>query len=105
MIDVHLPVFEENDYMTEYLVTPEFLIKNMKSIGLRLVETDLFGNVFEKNKVFFEQYAKDEEINETRRWFMKVKEYYNQEDPMNKSCFYFTKLSRYYVFQKEDNTK
>lgn len=105
MIDVHLPVFEEDVYETEYLVTPEFMIKNMKTIGLRLVETDLFGHVFEKNKSFFEGYAKDEEINETRKWFMKVKEYYNQEDPMNKSCFSFTKLSRYYVFQKEDNTK
>ena len=103
-IEVHLPAFEEGVYVTEYLVSSEFMIKNMKSIGLRLVESDLFANVFEKNRNFFEKYAKDEEINETRKWLMGVKEYYNQEDSMNKSCFSFTKLNRYYVFQKEDKT-
>ena len=35
---------------------------------------------------------------------MKVKEYYN-DDPVNKSCYTYTKLNRYYIFQKEDDSK
>ena len=31
------------------------------------------------------------------------KEFYNQEDPVNKSCFTYSKLNRYYVFQNEDD--
>ena len=31
---------------------------------------------------------------------MKVAEYYNQDDDVNKACLEFTKYHRYYVFKK-----
>ena len=102
-IDVHLPSFEDGVYYTEYLVNPDLMIKTMAANGFRLDDTDLFSNVFYKHKHFFDNVAKDEEKEENRKWFMKVKEFYNQEDPVNKSCFTYSKLNRYYVFQNEDD--
>lgn len=103
-IDVHLPAFEEDKYQTEYLVSYDFMISTMKSYGLRLVDSDLFGNIFEKHRHFFDNAAKNEETNATKKWFMNVKEYYNHEDSMNRACFAYTKLNRYYVFQMEDTS-
>jgi SAM-dependent methyltransferase len=102
-IDVHLPAFEDGIYNTEYLVNPDFLISTMKSHGFRLEDTDLFGNIYFKHKYFFDNSAKYEENAQNRSWYMKVKEYYNLDDPINKACFTYTKLNRFYVFQKEDN--
>ena len=99
-VDVHLPAFEDGVYQTEYLVTPEFMIKNMKDNGLELKDTDLFMNTFEKHRHFFTDVAKYEEKDETRKFFMKVKEYYN-DDTMNKSCYTYTRLNRYYIFQNK----
>jgi hypothetical protein len=75
----------------------------MSANGLRLEDTDLFSNLFIKHKFFFDNAAKYEENKQNKQWYMKVKEYYNHDDPMNKSCFTYTKLNRYYVFQKLDN--
>ena len=102
-IDVHLPVFEDGVYYPEYLINQEFMISTMKDNGFRLQDTDLFGNVYYKHKNFFDNSAKYEENVQNRSWYMKVKEYYNLDDPINKACFTYTKLNRYYIFQKEDN--
>jgi SAM-dependent methyltransferase len=104
-IDVHIPSFEDGVYQTEYLVSKEFLVKKMHSLGFRLDDSDLFVNIFNKHKYFFDNAAKYEENHQNKAWYMKVKEYYNHDDPINKSCFTYTKLNRFYVFQKMDDGK
>jgi len=102
-IDVHIPSFEDGFYMTEYLVSKKLMIDTFESNGFRLEDTDLFVNIFNKHKYFFDKSAKFEENKQNKAWYMKVKEYYNHDDPINKSCFTYTKLNRFYVFQKLDD--
>lgn len=101
-IDVHLPVFEENKYILEYIVPKELLINKMAENGFELVETDLFWNIFIKNKMFFET-AVDTDQSQTRNFYMKVKEYYNDKDHLNQILYPHTKKNRFYVFQKTDD--
>ena len=70
---------------------------------LRLVETDLFENLFTIYRDFFETTAEFEEKQETKRYFMKTKKFYDMSDPNNKNWFDLSRLNRYYVFQKESN--
>jgi SAM-dependent methyltransferase len=102
-IDVHLPAFEDGVYMTEYLVNPDFLISTMKTNGFRLEDTDTFGNIYYKHKNFFDNSAKYEENQQNKKWYMKVKEFYNLDDSVNKACFAYSRLNRMYVFQKDDD--
>jgi SAM-dependent methyltransferase len=102
-IDVHIPSFEDGFYMTEYLVSKKLMVDTFEANGFRLEDTDLFVNIFNKHKYFFDNSAKFEENHQNKSWYMKVKEYYNHDDPINKSCFTYTKLNRFYVFQKLDD--
>ena len=45
-IDVHMSwISEENKYITEYLVTKEYLTKVLsEKAGLRLIDTEMFGD-------------------------------------------------------------
>lgn len=101
-IDVHIPAFDDGKYEVEYLVPKNLLIRKMKEKGFRLIDTDLFKNMYNKNKSFFSQVSEEENMG-MRKFYMQAKEYYNASDPMNEACYKFTFLSRYYVFQKEDN--
>ena len=102
-IDVHMPVFmQDGVYFTEYLVSPNFLMTSLKTnCNMRLVETNLFENLFNIYKDFFETTAQYEEKEETKKYFMNTKKFYNMEDENNKNWFDFSRLNRYYIFQKE----
>lgn len=104
-IDVHLPSFDEDKYFLEYIVPKQLLISKMNEHGFSLIETDLFWNTFEKHKMFFNEVIKYEDNVKTKKYYMEVKEYYNVNDEMNKSCYEFTKKNRYYVFQKNQLQK
>lgn len=102
-IDVHIPIFmDDGVYMTEYLVSPKFLITSLKTnCNLRLVETDLFENLFNIYKDFFETTAEYEENLKTKNFFMQTKKFYNMNDENNRNWFDFSRLNRYYIFQKD----
>ena len=102
-IEVHIPSFNDEQYAVEYLVPKKLLIDKMRDNGFRLVDTDMFWNTFNKHKDFFLNGVQDEEKPEMKSFYMKVKEYYNTNDDMNRACYNFTKKNRYYVFQKENN--
>lgn len=102
-IDVHLPSFDEDKYVVEYLVPPQLFIDKMKDNGFTLIDTDMFWNVFNKHKNFF-QYVQEEEKVAMKNYYMKVKEYYNTNDVANQSYYPFTQKNRYYVFQKDTDT-
>ena len=90
----------EGTYQTEYLVTPTFLINNLKkSCNMRLVETDTFENLFNTYNEFFNSAAETESVTDTKNYFLKVKKFYDKTDD-NKNWFNFSRLNRYYIFQK-----
>ena len=51
-------------------------------------------------KLFFNQIADLEEKKSSKSYFMKIKEYYNMEDEINKVSLKFTKYHRFYIFKK-----
>lgn len=104
-IDVYNAMFlQEDNYVTEYLVQKEFVIKELKEkCNMELIDTDLFSNTFIMHEEYFNKYAHYESVPQTRQFLMKVKEFYNQKDEVNKASFQMTKLNRYYVFRKADD--
>jgi SAM-dependent methyltransferase len=58
-IDVHMSwISEEGKYIEEYLVSKELMINTMKRAGCRLVDNDLFSNLYNINKPYFENVIK-----------------------------------------------
>ena len=98
---------DESKYDLEYIVGKDFLVNQLKEkCNLDLVDTDLFYNTYKQQEFFFRNIAPNEERKETKSYFMKVKQYYNQEDSVNSSCLEFTKYHRYFIFKKRyDSTK
>ena len=92
---------DETKYDLEYIVGKDFLIRQLKEkCNLDLIETDLFYNTYKQQEYFFNNIAPNEERKETKSYFMKVKQYFNQEDSVNSACLEFTKYHRYYIFKK-----
>lgn len=92
---------DESKFDLEYIVGKDFLIKELKEkCNLDLVETDLFYNTYKQQEHFFQNIAPTEERKETKSYFMKVRQYFNQEDSVNSACLEFTKYHRYFIFKK-----
>lgn len=96
-IDVLMKWINQDDYYKEYLVEPSFLIESMDKIGLSLIETDTFKNVFDNHKEYFNNITEHESIPSTKEFLMNVGKYY-QENLNNFHSYSF--LFRYYIFQK-----
>ena len=101
-IDVHMSwISEENKYITEYLVTKEYLTKVMaENVGLKLVDTEMFHNLYDINKDFFMDTINYEENEKNKQFFMKVKSFYNLEKDIDIQSKIYSDLFRYYIFQK-----
>lgn len=100
-IDVHLPVFDDDQYYTEYLVPKNLLVESMKSKNFRLVERDTFKNTFVKMSQFLNNYSQLESNPENRQFYAKSKKYYDVSEEINRKCHEYTNLNVYYVFQKK----
>ena len=101
-MDVHIStIFEEGVYMTEYIVDKNYLAKILyDKCGMVLVETDLFLNVYNIHKGFFDESADNEDDPKTKKFYMKVKKFYDLTDNVNVASMKLSQLYRYYVFQK-----
>jgi SAM-dependent methyltransferase len=100
-IDVHLDwIMEENKYETEYLITPELLNEVMKKADCRLVETDLFSNLYYLNQPFFTNVIEHEENPKNYKFYKDVAEFYDEVSGVDKECKQYSFLNRYYVYQK-----
>jgi SAM-dependent methyltransferase len=100
-IDVHLSwIMQENKYATEYLITPKLMDKVMKKAGCRLVETDLFSNVYNLNKPYFTNVIEHEENPKNYQFYKKVAQFYEELKGVDKESKIFSFLNRYYVYQK-----
>ena len=100
-IDVHMSWIsnDENTYLEEYLVNKEFMISSMESIGLKLVETDLFENIYEMNKEYFNTVIQYEENPGNKKFYEKIAEFFKELKGIDKEGKIWNFLSRFYVFQ------
>jgi len=97
---------EDGNYDTEYLVTEKFLKKSLKEkCNMDLVESASFYDIYKQKIKFFEDVAPKEENISSKNYFMKISEFYNQEDSVNKASLEFCKLHKYYVFKKRSGAK
>jgi len=93
---------DEDKFDTEYIVAKDFLIEELKKkCNLDLVETSLFYDNYLQQETFFKKIAPLEEHIKTKAYFMKVAEYYNQDDSVNKASLEYTKYHRYFIFRKQ----
>jgi len=100
-IDVHIGwIMQENKYETEYLVTPELLNKVMGKASCKLVETDLFSNLYTINQPYFTNVIEHEENPKNYQFYKKVAAYYEDLKGVDKESKVFSFLNRYYVYQK-----
>lgn len=96
---------DESKYDIEYLVPKDFLIKQLKEkCDLDLVETSLFYDNYLQQEKFFKDIAPSEENTKTKAYFMKILEYYNMEDSVNRASLESTKHHRYFIFKKNHNS-
>ena len=96
-IDVLMKWINQEDYYKEYLVEPSFLIESMDKIGLSLIETDTFKNLFDNYKEYLNNYVKNESIDNTKKFLMTTAKYYDENF---KNFHSYSFLFRYYIFQK-----
>ena len=96
-------MFEEGNYVTEYLVDIDFLRKELlDSCNLEYMDSESFENQFNIHKPFFTDNICDYEPNlETREFLLKVKQYYEKTE-LNQYCYEFTNLHRFSVFRKKE---
>ena len=100
-IDVYMSwISEEGKYIEEYLVTQELMTSTMKKAGCRLVDTDLFANVYTMNKPYFENVIKYEENPKNKQFYDKVAEFFSELSGADKESKNYSFLFRYYIFQK-----
>ena len=100
-IDVHMAwIQEENKYRTEYLVTEKLLSNTMMKAGCRLIDTDLFSNLYYLNQPYFTNVIEHEENIKNYKYYKSVAEYYGDLKGVEKESKAYTFLNRYYVYQK-----
>jgi SAM-dependent methyltransferase len=91
----------DSEYV-EYLVTPEHLINTLKRAKLELVETETFQNIYAMSKDFLLDAIKYDAGQNTQKYLLDVKDYYNLGISINKAAFEQTRLNRFYVFRKTE---
>lgn len=100
-IDVHMSwINEEDKYIEEFLVTNELMIKTMKEADCKLVDTDLFENLYNLNKSYFSNVIKYEENPKNKQFYEKVASFYEKLTGADKESKDYSFLYRYYVFRK-----
>lgn len=101
-IDVYNSIYSSsNKFIKEYLVNKDHFVPYVKEkYGLRLIETDLFENVYNSNKSLFRR-MKDTETNRgSKDYFDTIWKLYESDDEIDVKSREWMKLNRYYVFQK-----
>jgi hypothetical protein len=102
-IDVHMGWLSlESEYFTEYLVTPKLMIKTMEKAGMVLVDTDLFINIYNINKEWFNHVIDYEENPRNKKFYKDVARFYGDLKGADKESRIWNDLFRYYVFKKMD---
>jgi hypothetical protein len=100
-IDVHMSWVsaDENTYIEEYLVPKQFMIDSMGKIGLKLVDTDLFENLYTMNKDYFNRVIEYEENPGNKKFYKNIAEFFKELKGVDKEGKIYQFLFRYYIFQ------
>ena len=95
-------IFEDGNYLSEYIVDEEFLIEELaRDCDLVLDDHGYFDNTLDIHKDYFENYVQYQSNKDSKKFFEKVGKYYEDKD-INVTCREFTKLNCFYVFRKVD---
>ena len=99
-------MFQEGQFETEYLVDTRFITQQfLDDCDLELIDTDTFDNQYTMHKEFVTKYAKYESVAETRKFFMQVKEFYDEgETDLHKGCIINDSITRFFIFRKKDKS-
>jgi hypothetical protein len=99
-------MFEDGNYVTEYLVDIEFLKKDLlESCQLEYIDSDTFSNQMKMHKSFFVDNICASEPNlDTRDFLQNVKKYYDESE-LNKECYKYTDLHRFSIFKKKETNQ
>lgn len=97
-------ISQEGRYLTEYLVDGRYLEKELlETCDLELVDSDNFGNLFNKQKEFLTKYGIYESNEKTRKSaFLDPANFYEPTE-INKGCWKYNELMKYYIFRKKDS--
>jgi SAM-dependent methyltransferase len=98
-IDVSMRWISEA-YYPENLITPKLMIKSMEKAGCRLVDSDLFANLYQINKGWFTDVISHEENVKNKEFYNNVAKFYGELKGADKEAKNFSFLNRYYIFQK-----
>ena len=100
-IDIYMAwVSQEDFYLTEYLVLPNYLIKIMKKASCELIETDYFANLYTINKDWFMTVIEHEENPKNKNYYKNVAQFYDDLKGVDKESKLWNDLFRYYIFKK-----
>jgi SAM-dependent methyltransferase len=87
-------------YYTENLITSKLMIKSMEKAGCKLVDSDLFANLYQINKGWFQNVISHEENVKNKEFYADVAKFYDELKGADKESKIFSFLNRYYIFQK-----
>jgi len=103
MIDVHMAwIMQEGKYIGEYLLTQKLLIESLYKSNCKLVDTDLFVNLYHINKEWFNNVVPYEENQKNKAFYNKIVPFYGDLKGVDKESFIWMSLFRYYIFKKID---
>uniref|UniRef100_A0A6C0J5S5 mRNA cap 0 methyltransferase domain-containing protein n=1 Tax=viral metagenome TaxID=1070528 RepID=A0A6C0J5S5_9ZZZZ len=102
-IDVHMSwINNENKYIEESLLSKDKLINKVKSMGMELVDTDLFSNLYYLNKPFFKDVIQFEANEKNKQFYQTVGEFFGNLKGEDKESRDWAFLYRYYIFRKTE---
>ena len=100
-IDIFMAwIHQENNFKTEYLITPNMLINTMKRASCSFIESDLFANIYTINKEWFMNVIDYEENPKNKKFYKNVAEFYDDLKDVDKEGKIWNDLFRYYIFKK-----
>ena len=100
-IDVYMSwVSQEDTYLTECLVTQEYLIDTMKKSNCELVDSDYFLNLYNINKEWFTQVIEHEANEKTKIYLKSVALFYDNLQGPDKESKIWSDMFKYYIFKK-----
>ena len=87
-------------YNTENLITPKLMVKSMEKAGCRLVDSDLFSNLYQINKGWFSDVISHEENIKNKKYYNDVNLFFGELKGQDKESKIYSFLNRYYIFQR-----
>ena len=97
-----LMTWENTNYATEYLVTPEYLEEIMKKkCNAVLIDSDNFENLYTLNEPFFKDVVQTEDNPKNKAYYERISEYYQNLKGADRESKTYSFLNRYYVFMKQ----